>query len=583
MDWKRLDSARRSVGPIEVDLIEAYAQNRIRRRDFVKRGAMIGLSVPFMSAIIAACGSDDSGDSADTASAAAVVAVGTDGDPVQGGDLRVGVQAGDANSGLDPVNMLDLGTYSVVSQAFEYLVGFDLTGNIAATGLAESWSPNDDGTAWTFNLREGVMWHDGSPLTAADVAATIDRMVEVGAGLAGVVAEGGAVAQDDATVVVNLENANGNLPVLLSTYNPQSIITPADYTAGTRLDERPAGTGAFIFESHDPGTFTTTFRANPDYWGGAPNLDTVTLIGFEEGGARVAAMQARELNMIQTFGAVDGAGLLADENFDVLSPPSANHRQVWYNTQLPSGGQFTDARVRRALGFCLDRQQIVDVVFRGRGIVANDHPVHPTLPFFDADATPQRPRDIDMARALLAEAGAEDLTATMQVGSIEFSPDMAAIIEQNCAEAGITLQVNVTDNSDFYGEFWCTGAPWGASPETGGPGLPCGASADIGIVDYGHRPVPDIFLTRALQTDGDWNSSNFANSEFDNLVTQYQGAVDVDGQREAIGQIQALLHEEAPALYPAFFDYLSGHDNSVRNVPVTALGHMKFENAWIEA
>ncbi len=580
MNWKRLDFIRRNASPLEVDLIEHYAQGSISRRDFLKRGAILGLSMSTMAGVIAACGGGATDTTAGAvATTAAGGAPGTTGAPQQGGELAIGIQFGDANSGLDPLNMLDLGTYSVLSQSFEYLVGLAEDGNIGPTGLAESWEPNEDGTVWTFNLRDGITWHDGTPFTSADVAATIDRMVEVGAGLAGVVSEGAVETPDDLTAVVNLDSANGNLPVLISIYNPQSLITPVDYSSGTTLDAVQAGTGPWIYESHDPTTFTTVFTANENYWGGRPILDKISLRGFQSEGARVSAMQAREIDMIQQFGVIDGTSLLNDAAFTVLKPPSANHRQLWFNTQLPDGGPFTDARVRRAIGFCLDRQQMVDTLFDGFAIVGNDHPVHPTLPFFDPDATPQRERDLDMARALLAEAGAEGLTATIQVGDILASPDMGAIVEQNCAEAGITLSVNVTANSDFYGEYWCAGAPWGAQPDTGGPGLPCGASAEIGIVDYGHRPTPDVYFGRALETDGDWNSSNYASSEFDRLFAEYQAAIDVDGQRAAVGQIQQLLHEDAPALYPFFFDYLSGHDESVSGVQVTALGHMKLEKA----
>jgi peptide/nickel transport system substrate-binding protein len=579
MDWKRFDTARSQIGPIEVDLVEAYAQRKLSRRNFIKRGSILGLSASFMGGIIAACGSDDDDEPTvaatnnDDSSSSETAA------PVAGGELRVGLQTGDANSGLDPLNMLDLGTYGVLSQSFEYLVGLSGDGNIGPNGLASSWSPNADGTAWTFNLRPDITWHDGTPFTSADVAATVDRMVEVGAGLAGVVSEGVVETPDDLTAIVNLDAANGNLPVLISIYNPQSLITPVDYSNGTVLDDRQTGTGPWIFESHDPTTFTTVFNANDNYWGGRPNLDKITTIGFDTDGPRVAAMAAGELDVIQNFGVVDGSGLIDSSDFTLLTPPSAGHRQLWFNTQIPGDGPFADPRVRRAIGFCLDRQQMVDTLFSGRAIIGNDHPVHPTLPFFDADATPQRPRDIEMAKALLVEAGYEGLTATIQVGDITASPDMGAIVEQNCAEAGMSLSVSTTTNSDFYGEYWCTGAPWGAQPETGGPGIPCGASAEIGIVDYGHRPTPDIYFGRALQTDGDWNSSNYASAEFDALFNQYQGAVDVAGQKAAVGEIQKLLHEDAPALYPFFFDYLSGHDKSVSGVQVTALGHMQFQNA----
>ena len=587
MDYKKFDRLRRNASPLELDLMEHYAAGKISRRNFTKRGVILGLSAPTMAAVVAACGGDDgaatatdSGDGGGDAAEATPAA----GEIVQGGDLRAGIQFGDANSGLDPVNMLDLGTYAVVSQSFEYLVGLGDDGNIGATALATDWSPNDDGTVWTFNLREGVTWHDGTPFTSADVAATVDRMVVAGAGLAGIVSEGGVETPDDLTAVFNLDAANGNLPVLMSLFNPQSLITPVDYEALTTLDGRPAGTGAWMLDSFNATTFEATFIPNPKWWGGSVNFDTITLAGFEAGGTRVAAMQAGEIDIIQDFTVIDGAALLGADNFNVLRPPSANHRQLWFNTQLPEGGPFTDNRVRQALGYALDRQQIVDTLYEGAALIGNDHPIHPTLPFFDESAVPQRTQDIDMARSLLSDAGfADGVSATFDVGDIGEVPDYAAIVQQQAAEAGFEFDVRVTPNSDFYGEFWCAGAEWGAQPDTGGPTRPCGASSSVGIVDYGHRPVPDIFLTRALQTDGDWNSSNYASSEFDGLVTQYQGAVDVASQTEAINAIQQLLHNDAPALYPAFFDYLSGHSDSVAGLQVTALGHLQLQNAGFTA
>ncbi len=587
MDYTKFDRLRRNASPLELDLMEHYASGKISRRNFTKRGVILGLSAPTMAAVIAACGGDDGAATATDAGADAggdAAAAPAAGEIVQGGDLRAGIQFGDANSGLDPVNMLDLGTYAVVSQSFEYLVGLGDDGNIGATALATDWSPNDDGTVWTFNLREGVTWHDGTPFTSADVAATVDRMVVAGAGLAGIVSEGGVETPDDLTAVFNLDAANGNLPVLMSLFNPQSLITPVDYEALTTLDGRPAGTGAWMLDSFNATTFEATFIPNPNWWGGSVNFDTITLAGFEAGGTRVAAMQAGEIDIIQDFTVIDGAALLGADNFNVLRPPSANHRQLWFNTQLPEGGPFTDNRVRQALGYALDRQQIVDTLYEGAALIGNDHPIHPTLPFFDESAVPQRTQDIDMARSLLSDAGfADGVSATFDVGDIGEVPDYAAIVQQQAAEAGFEFDVRVTPNSDFYGEFWCAGAEWGAQPDTGGPTRPCGASSSVGIVDYGHRPVPDIFLTRALQTDGDWNSSNYASSEFDGLVTQYQGAVDVASQTEAINAIQQLLHNDAPALYPAFFDYLSGHSDSVAGLQVTALGHLQLQNAGFTA
>ncbi len=572
MDWKRLDRARGSVGPVELDLIEHYAQGKINRRDFVKRGTIIGLSMPFMGAIIAACGDDDDDDSGsgDTQPAGTTATEGTtgggdDGGGAAGGTLVVAIQQGDATSGLDPVNRLDLGTYNVLSQSFEYLVGLGDDGNIAATALAESWSPNETGDVWTFNLRQGAVWSDGSPVTSADVGATMDRLsVQGNAGLAGVIDVGSTDSSDPAVAVISLIEANGNFPVLVSLFNAQSLITPADYTDGTTLDARPEGSGAWMLDDWDASTFVAKFVRNPNWWGGTPPLEGVELRGFADISTAVTAMQSRDIDAIQQFPVIGGEGLLNDSNFTVLSPPSANHRQVWFNTQQ---GQFTDPLVRQALAWTLDRPQMVDTLWAGRAEIGNDHPVLSTLPFYDADAVPQRVRDIDQARQLLSDAGLEGVSAACETGDIQEVPQLAAIIQQNAAEAGFDLTVSTQSNSTFYGAAWCPGA----NPDDFS--LPCDGSAEFGIVDYGHRPVPDVYFGSALATGGVWNSSNYASEEFDTQLSAYRTSIDVEGQTAAVSEIQKILWNDVPAAYPYFYNYLSGHDNSVSGVQATALGH----------
>lgn len=573
MDFKRFDLMRRNVGPIELDLIESYAQKKINRRDFVKRGTIVGLGAPFMGAVIAACGSDaaEEGAGVTTEGGGDSAASGT-----VGGNLIIGNQFGDANSGLDPVAMLDLGTYNVVSQCFEYLVGLGDDGNIAATGLASGWTPNDDGSVWTFDLREGPVWQgSGEPLTSADVAATMDRAVEFGnAGLAGVIGEGSVDSTDPQKAVITLLEPNGNFPVLVSIFNTQSVITPVDYSAGTTLNERPEGTGAWKLDTFDPTTFVATYSRNENWWGGSTNLDTIELRGFADIGTAVTAMSSREIDVIQNFSVIGGEGLLNDDAFNVLSPPSSNHRQIGFNV---AQGKWDNPLIRQALAWTFDRDQMVNTLFAGRAEIGNDHPILSTLPFFDADATPQRTRDIDMAKALIAESGMTDLTGTIECGDLGEVPDFAAIIQQNAAEAGFDLQVNVQSNSTFYGDSWCPG------PSETDPNLPCDNSSDLTIVDYGHRPTPDIFLGSALSSGGVWNSSNYASEEFDGLLSDYRTSVDVAGQKEAIGSIQSLLHEDAPALYAYFFNYLAGHADTVSGVQATALGHIVVSGASKDA
>ena len=564
MNWKHFDFLRRDVGPIELDLVEAYGKSRITRRDFVKRGTMIGLSVPFMASVIAACGSDSEGASTE---AGDEEETGSDdsGAATVGGSMVLANQQGDANSGLDPIAMLDLGTYNVVSQSFEYLVGISEDGNLGPTGLATAWSTNEDGTVWTFELREGVTWHSGGEFTSADVAATMDRLVAAGnAGLAGIIEEGSVDSSDPAVAVFTLPEPNGNFPALVSTYNAQTVITPTDYSNGTTLDERQDGTGAWILDSFDPTSFTAKFTRNPDWWGGSTPLDAIELRGFADIGTAVTAMTSGEVDALSQFETVGGEGLLAAENFVVLTPPSTGHRQVWFNTQ--EGGPYEDKLVRRALAYTLDRDQINQTLFNGKAVIGNDHPIHPTLPFFDSGAVPQRSRDIEMAKSLLAEAGQEAVASTFEAGDIVLSGDLAGIIKQNSAEAGFDLTVNVQSNSTFYGDAWCPG------PSETDDSLPCAGSAGVGVVDWGHRPVPDVFLNSALTTGAVWNGSNYASEEYDAAFNEYSTSLDVDSQKAASSKIMQILHEDTPALYPFFIPYLAGHSDAVSGMVQSALG-----------
>ena len=178
--------------------------------------------------------------------------------------------------------------------------------------------------------------------------------------------------------------------------------------------------------------------------------------GFDSGGTKVAAFLAGEIDVIQEFKISDGATLLNDSSVTVLrpavlkSPPTVVQHATprrWsiHRPPRPSGSRLTRSTV----------QQIVDTVYEGLGVIANDHPVAASLPFFD-DTQEQRPYDPDMAKQLLSDAGYPDgFESVLQTGDLSDSVEVAAIVEQNLAAVGITTPVGVTPNSDFYGEYWC--------------------------------------------------------------------------------------------------------------------------------
>jgi len=564
MDFRVFDRARRQVGPLELDLVESYAKGILPRREFVRRGTLIGLSLPVISAIISACGSDDdggSGGSAGTSGGTGTAPAGT-GTGAAGGTIKVASQK--PAGPLDPVAMQDLGSYGIIAQCFEFLC--TLGDDDIAPGLAESWSPNEDGTVWTFNLRQGVKWQDGSDFTSADVAATMDRLVAAGnSGLKGVIEAGAVDSSDPNVAVFTLAGANGNFPYLVSVYNAQSVITPVSYETGTTLDGTPNGTGAFKLERYDAAT-GATFVRNDTWWGGQTPLDGSEWLFFDDLGAMVTTTTAGEADAIVQFQVIGGDALFSDSNFNVLAFQAATHRQIWMRCDT---GQFADKRVRQALALTFDRQQMITTLFRDKADIANDHVIAPFYPFF-FDGTPQRTRDIDAAKALLAEVGTPNISAVLHAGDLQEIPQLAQIIQVGAKEAGFDLQIEVESLDTFYGAQWCPESP--ADP-------PCSGAAELGIVDYGHRATPDVYLNAALATNGIWNSSQYSSQEFDDAFKEYQGAVGVEAQIAACEKIQTVLNEDVPVGLPYFYNYLSGHSNKFQGVRVSALGQMYLDQA----
>ncbi|MEQ1874808.1 MAG: ABC transporter substrate-binding protein [Ilumatobacteraceae bacterium] len=503
------------------------------------RRQVIGASVaiPVVGAMIAACGDDD--DKTST--------------PTTGGTIRLASTK--PASPLDPIAMVDLGSYNVIAQSFEYLAGPD--GDDIGPMLATSWTPNADSTEWVFALREGVKWHDGTDFTADDVVATLDRIATVGDGLGGSIVAGNAVATDPLTVTITLASPNASLPYLVSMLNPQSAITPAAYAAGTTLDASPNGTGPWKLESYDPNTGIKWAR-NDAYWGGAPPLESVDMQFFSDLAAQVTAMSGGSVDAIQQFSVVGGDVLLNDDNFNVVEVNAATHRQIWMGLDE---GQFTDVRVRQAFALGIDRQELVDTLFAGKATIANDHVIFDLYAFHDADAVEQRTRDTDAAKALLAEAGFPDgISATLNAVDLQEIPQLAELLQIQLADAGFDLTLNVESDATFYGTQWCVT-------------YPCAGSAELGIVDYGHRPTPDVYLLKAFKGGGDWNSSQYASDDLDAAILEYQSSGEVDARKVACAKIQQTMWNDVPAAIAYRYNYLGGFSKSFAGVEYTALGH----------
>jgi peptide/nickel transport system substrate-binding protein len=222
------------------------------------------------------------------------------------------------------------------------------------------------------------------------------------------------------------------------------------------------------------------------------------------------------------------------------------------------------------LALTLDRPQMIEILFKGKADLGNDHPIAPLYPFFNPDV-PQKTRDIEQAKALLAEAGFPDgLTADLHFGQLQEIPEMAQLVQTMAAEAGFTLNLAGESLDTFYGSQWCPAEP--ADP-------PCSGAAELGIVDYGHRGTPDVYLNAALSTNGIWNSSQYSSSAFDEAFAAYAAAIGVDAQTEACGVIEEILVNDTAVIIPYFYNYISGWSTAFDGIKVSALGQMFLEKA----
>ncbi len=548
--------AEGELGALEQGLVDSFASGRISRRDFLVRGSVMGLSVGTMGSIITACGGDSDDDAADGGSETTAAAA--TGEIQQGGTLRLASQR--PGSPLDPVAMDNIGSYTPVVQSFEYLCGKG-EGAALAPMLAESWSPNDDGSVWTFNLRQGVKWHQGGDFTSADVVAALGRLA--GANLSSYLTTESAVAVDDYTVEVTLLNPDGQFAYQLSPYNPQALMTPADYELGTLFDQVPNGTGAFILDTYDVAT-SATYNANPDWWGGVPYLDRLEILFSDDNATQINGLLGDAADAVIQFAVSDADALFNNDDVTVESIRGAGHRQIWFNVREGTFAGENGQKIREAVALGIDRQALVDQVLQGRGDIGNDHPIAPVYEFWDS-SQPQRERDVERAMALLEEAGAAGLAITMHAPDLQEIPLLAEVVQSQLKDIGMDITLNVESTDTFYSR-WCN--VYDSTNEPAG----CDGGEEFGIVDYGNRGTPDRYLVAAYAT-GEWNSAHYNSAEFNEAVKAYQATVDLESRKEAIKAVQEIANRDIPYVIPYFYNTLTAYKKNVKGIVSTGLGH----------
>ena len=519
-------------------LIEQVNKGQMTRRQLLVRATVFGFSVTTIGSLLAACGGTSSSSSSAAPSGSAMPA------PVKGGTLKA--QIPPETAGFDPLTIFDQGGIVLVFQFLEYLVTLDDT-NALVPMLATKWTPNSDGSVWTFELRQGVKFSNGQPFEAADVVASIDRALNPKgasgalAALGGILKQGGTVATDTYTVTFNLEKPFADFPYLVCASSYNTAILPRNY--GGDIVKEPIGTGPFMLKpnSYVPKQ-SASFVKNPTYWGKdssgnqLPYLDGIDFVMIQDEAAANAQLQAGAIDVEPQTIYQGGQALFSDPNLRVDQYPGTGIREVAFNvTKSP----WQKKEIRQAVAYCLDRKAINDTLYNGLAALGYDTFWEPTV-FPGSPTPPVRAQDYNKAKQLLAAGGMPNgFTATLTTSKYLENPQLVQLIQQQCKPAGITVTPDIMSPTAYYAGS-NDQTPWLNAPWT--------------ITEWGPRPTPGVFVQAMLLPPpaSTWNTSHWDNPQFVSAFNSYQGTVDTAARMKYATQASQIQQDETPIMVPYY-------------------------------
>jgi peptide/nickel transport system substrate-binding protein len=551
IDHGRLDGLRAGRGPVEEHVIDEFVAGRLSRRDFVRRAGLVGLSMPVIGGILAACGSSGTSSSGS----------GSGGAGQANATIKAGILVPAA--AVNPLTIADQGGLELIGNVGEFLVFTDHQGNYHPW-LATSWTSNSDASVWTFKIRQGVKFNDGTPMTVDDVVysfktqsdpkSTSNALSVFGGNLS----PDGVEKVDSSTVAFHLDHPNAGWLDAVSEDNYNMIIVPNNFDYGNYQKSFP-GTGRFMKTGYTPNVGATYVR-NPHYWGTKALPSKIEFTFYPEEAPMSAALQSGAIDTMDQFSVANSPQLL-NGNFNVVSIKAATHRQLSMRNDM---GPFKNKLVRQAVAYTLDRPAIVSALFKGYAVVGNDSPFAPNFKSTD-HSVPQRKQDLAMAKKLLSQAGVPNgFSSPLVTETTQEMPHFAQVIKQSAAKIGVNIGLTIESPTKYYGSAVFGKSDW--------------LDGEMSLVDYGARAIPNLYLQAPLQSidaksgSGSWNAAHFNNSTYDTLSKQFIAAVDLSSQRTIAGKIERLLLDETPIIFAYFYDYLSASQKNITGTYPTAQG-----------
>lgn len=413
--------------------------------------------------------------------------------------------------------------------------------------LATTWKRSADGRVWTFQLRGGVRFSDGSPLTAEAVVVNIERFRRIApkqspffsldAGMESAYGRLKEVRADGGAVVFELADPVADLPARLANFFSM-IQAPSAFDAAGRFAGKPVGTGPYMLVSSSKGQ-RVELIANPHYWGKRPALGKVVVRTIPDANARVAALRAGEVDALIDKGALltgQVGAVAADRRFRVTRTPSVLTHYLTFNS---SRGPFADPRLREAVDLTIDRTMIAKRLLAGTATPGASFlsPVFGDL----ADPNVRTPYDPERARRLVSEVGRPSRPITILISSAEAGQfpytDIAEVLRSALDQAGLPARVSAVEATK-------------TTMESG--------DYDIFLSAYS---VPngdaDYLFRRFLRSDAEWNRQRglgYDSEEFDRLIDRAAVSTDTTERRDLYRKVQRLLATDRPMIPVAYQD-----------------------------
>ena len=477
--------------------------------------------------------------------------------PQQGGTLRLGLTGGSSTDSLNPLTQVTNVNFALTAQIFEGLVTRNPQDQPSLV-LAESLEPNSAATEWTVRLRPDVTFHDGKPLTAEDVRFTFQTIVNPKAPTAGAT----SLTPLDVSNIKILDQRTLRFPCKSPFSTFVEVLAGSNYfniiPVGFNI-RHPVGTGPYRIETFTPGV-RATFQRFRNYWqAGLPHIDQLIVNDFADETSQVSAMQAHQVDAVNSLSSPSAAALKSS-GMKIVVSESGGFTPFTMRVNAPP---FDDVRVRQAMRLVVDRKQMRDEVFDGNGLLGNDI-FSPFDPAYD-HSLPQREQDLGEARRLLRQAGRQNLSVDLVTSDLAQGTISAAqVLAQQAQAAGVTINLRTITVTEFYGPNylkWIFAQDFWDAP----PYLPLAAEATIPGAPF--------------------NETHFNNPVYNRLYSQALSQVTEQSRRPLIQQMMKIDYNSGGFIIPYFDPIIDAVAPHVQGVVPTRYGlplnGLDFKSIWL--